>query len=124
MTDSVHSSGRQKGVTLIEVLVGFVIFTTSLVAVLNYVSEQIYHNQRATMNLQKMQTIYEWSRIQPLGLDESRALSPRADDFSLMVAASTIDAFTQNETETLLNSYSYSVADQDNALTWDVLRVE
>jgi Tfp pilus assembly protein PilV len=114
----------QRGVTLIEVLVGFVIFTSSLVAVLNYVSQQVYQNRLSTTNLQKIEIIYEQSRIQQADLGESQLRPPQGSDYNLTVSAATTASFTANSDEVRLNRYRYSVSDRDNALDWAVFRVE
>ena len=47
--------------TLLEVLVGFVIFSASLVAVLEYVGWQVFHQHRSDIKLQKLELVYEAS---------------------------------------------------------------
>ena len=117
-------STRQKGVTLLEVLVGFVIFCSSLVAVLDYVSGHIYHYQLSVANMLKVQLVYDWSVARHTGAAQ---LPPRAagtEDFDMTVAESVVESFPQpgnQEIEIALNRYSYEVRDTNNTLSWTVI---
>ncbi len=75
----------QEGVTLLEVLVGFVIFTSSLVAILDYVSGQIYHSHLSLTNLQKVQMIYEFSSAIGLNSEQLNTQTTKYDNFNLTV---------------------------------------
>jgi Tfp pilus assembly protein PilV len=114
----------QRGVTLIEVLVGFVIFTSSLVAVLGYVGEQIFHTHRASANLQRIQRIYETSQSFDRDALREASASDAGAEYTWLVSATTMDQL-ENSTEPLsLVRYDYSVADRQNTMTWSVLHLE
>jgi len=49
----------QQGMTLVEVLVAFVIFTSSLVAVLDYVANQLFHRQRTENRSEQVALTYQ-----------------------------------------------------------------
>lgn len=118
----------QHGVTLLEVLVGFVIFSASLVAVLDYVSGQIYNFHRSASNLQKVQLAYDWSTAHEALANTGLQRSNQRGDSDITVSASTMEVFSWKKSEISLNRYSYRVADPklsngNNALTWTVIRV-
>ncbi len=119
-----HSiTSRQQGITLLEVLVGFVIFTASLVAILDFVSGQIFHVHRSASNLQRLQGIY-----QTLGNDGQESLkrsleSGQANQYSWTVATTEMDAIEMGKTSLQLNRYDYSIADLNNELHWTVIRI-
>jgi len=116
--------GGQKGVTLLEVLVGFVIFTSALVAVLEYVSSQIYHGHLSTSSLDKVQMIYDLSTLSELGDIYHTEQNSQYDDFSWSLTSSNMGAFTSNpnEPDILLKSHTYSVMDKNNTFNWTVLK--
>ncbi len=123
MDKSMKLSIRQKGVTLLEVLVGFVIFTTSLVAVLDFVSGQIYQSQLSTSYLKKIQMIYERSSLPGFGVDSRLSQSPEGDVFLLTVSSTSMDSSAESGTEIRLNRHSFSLVDGGNTLAWTVLEV-
>ena len=114
---------RQKGVTLLEVLVGFVIFTSSLVAVLDYVSGQIYHNHLSSTNLQKVQMIYEFSTSMGLDSEQLPAQASEYDNFDFTVSSSAMDSSSQRGGDLLLKRYDYLVSDSNNSLAWAVIKL-
>ena len=117
-------NNRQSGVTLLEVMVGFVIFTSSLVAVLDFVSGHIYQSRLSTTNLQKIRAAYDWSTAYQR-LPDRRLLPAAADEsFEVGVSAVPIDSFIQQGEEIVLNHYRYRVGDATNALNWTVIRVD
>ena len=113
---------RQKGVTLLEVLVGFVIFTSSLVAVLDYVSGQIYHNHLSSTNLRKVQMVSDFSTLMQPGSEQLPIQSAGYDSFALTVSTSAMDSSSRGADDYLLNRYDYSVSDSDNSFTWTVIK--
>jgi len=114
---------QQRGVTLVEILVGFVIFTTSLVAILDFVSEQNYHYHRSSTYLEKLQTVYDYS---VLDLDMSQHLSDSAlsSDFNLSISALAMDAFGQGDSQRLLVRFEYRIPGPESDLTWAVIKFE
>jgi len=113
----------QRGVTLLEVLVGFVIFTSSLVAVLDYVSGQIYHKHLSHANFQKVQIVYDFSNAIELGPEHLKTQSTEYNDFDFTVLSSTMESSSQRGGEVFLNRYDYSVSDNNNAFAWAVIKV-
>ena len=124
MNRAMNFLNRQRGVTLLEVLVGFVIFTTTLVAVLEYVSGQVYHFHLSSSNLQKTQAIYSQSVLLQQISDDEVAQSYSSTNLDLMVSSSMMDSTTQRGGEVILNRHSFSVGDSNSALTWAVIRVD
>ncbi len=122
MKNVMNPIATQTGVTLLEVLVGFVIFTSSLVAVLNYVSEQIYHNHLSSANLHKVQMVYDYSTAIELDPEQLKAQSVRDDSVNFTVLASTMESSSQKGRDFLLNRYEYSVSDSSNAFAWAVIK--
>lgn len=113
---------NQEGVTLVEVLVGFVIFTSSLVAILNYVSGQVYHSHLSSENLQKVQLIYNLSSA--VNPDPNQQLSQLSGDgsFNFSVSSSVMDS-SPSQSAFMLNRYEISVSDSDSPLTWILLNI-
>jgi Tfp pilus assembly protein PilV len=122
------TANSQYGVTLLEVLVGFVIFSASLVAVLDYVSGQVYNFHRSASNLQKVQLAYDWSTAHQALANTGLQRSNLRGDADITVSSSTMEVFTWKKREISLNRYSYRVADpkrsnSNNTLAWTVIRV-
>ena len=113
------SRGLQSGLTLLEVLVGFVIFTLSLVAILDYVGEQVFHVHRSGSNLQRLQQIY-------LSSSNGKGFEPSGDteqdEFDWLVVATELDALESSDQVLLLNRYDIKVSNANNSLTWSVIR--
>ena len=118
-----NSFDKQLGVTLLEVLVGFVIFTSSLVAVLDYVSGQIYHSHLSSANLQKVQMVYDFSTFIEPGSDGSPIQSAGYDGFNFTIVSSEMDSSSEGGGDLLLNRYDYSVSDNNNSFAWAVIKV-
>jgi len=117
------SIDKQQGVTLLEVLVGFVIFTSSLVAVLDYVSGQIYNNHLSSTNQQKVQMIYDFSTSLELAPGHLKVQSAKYDSFDFTVLSSTMGSSSQRDGDVFLNRYDYTVSDSSNSLAWAVIKV-
>ena len=115
---------RQKGISLLEVLVGFVIFTSSLVAVLDFVSGQIYLYHLSSSSQQKVQMIYDLSVIADLGIEQQIGMAADYDDFDWSVTSSVMDSMQQRDDERLLNRSTYSVVDSNGVYEWTVLKIE
>ena len=109
--------------TLLEVLVGFVIFISSLVAVLDYVSGQVYHYHLSTGNQQKVQMIYDLSVIADLGIEVQLNQTAEYVDFDWTVTSSTMDSVEQKDKQQLLKRSVYSVIDANNTFEWTVLKI-
>lgn len=119
---------RQLGISLLEVLVGFVIFTSSLVAVLEYVSGQVYHYHLSSRTQQKVQMIYDLAVISDLGIEEQLNQANNYVDFDWTINSSAMDTLgqeeQQQEQQQLLNRTTYSVIDDSNTFEWTVLKIK
>lgn len=113
---------KQKGVTLLEVLVGFVIFTSSLVGILDYVSGQIYHSHLSSENLQKVQLIYEQSSVAGTAIGKELVNSGEFYDLDLSQASTTLEENRQGGETLMLNRYDYTITNTTNSFEWAVIR--
>ena len=84
------------GITLIEVLVGFVIFMASLVAILDYVANQMHLRRTSAENLERASALYQQAL---------RADYP--EDIAAGMSALPRGVTVEKQTERLLDSYSY-----------------
>ena len=114
----------QKGISLLEVLVGFVIFTSSLVAVLDYVSGQVYLFHLSSNNQQKVQMVYDLSIVADLGIEQQINIASEYDDFDWSVSSSLMDSLEQREGGSLLNRSTYSIVDSNGIYEWTVLNIK
>lgn len=115
---------RQSGLTLIEVLVGFVIFTVSLVAILDYVGAQIFHVHRAKSGLQHLQQIYDRELGARTRLPNQSAA---VDDDSRMdwtIDVTELSAVEQKTALHVLNRYRYRSSLDAGGQEWTVVRFE
>lgn len=110
--------------TLLEVLVGFVIFTSSLVAILNYVSNQIYLNHLTESNQIKAGLINDYAALSELGEDAQVGFASTLDGVGISMASSQIDNFKQGNKEMLLVQTLISVSDQTNTYEWSILELK
>lgn len=113
----------QKGVTLLEVMIGFVIFSASLVAVLDYVGNQVYLQHQAQKNQQKTFLLYELATQAGLGLQHQIQLIADQPDLQVTFSDSVVDESAVKNTETRLFESKISVSDGDSTLEWMVLEV-
>jgi len=116
---------REKGVTLLEVLVGFVIFTSSIVAVLDYVSQQIYLNNLSALTLHKAQLVYDLSVLSDLGVEQQVQIIkiPEINELNWTVTSSPMGSIQQRGGVLELNRYEYSVIDTNNGFEWTVIKL-
>lgn len=115
---------KHLGMTLLEVLVGFVIFTSSLVAILNYVSNQIYLNHLTESNQIKAGLINDYAALSELGEDAQVGFASTLDGVGISMASSQIDNFKQGNKEMLLVQTLISVSDQTNTYEWSILELK
>lgn len=114
----------QKGITLLEVLVGFVIFTTSLVAVLDYVSGQVFHYYRSASHLGQVQVIYDWVALARADETQQVYLSSARDETEIItISASIMETVEVRGEEILLNRYSYQADGSDATSAWKIIRI-
>lgn len=116
-------AGRQRGVTLLEVLVGFVIFSTSMVAVLDYVSGQIYQYQLSTSNLKELQLIYDASVADKLSETGFYSADSNAVDYKLMVSETIMDTYRQRGDDLKMKLSQYSTNRRAGGFHWSVIKV-
>ncbi len=118
---SLHT--KQTGITLLEVLVGFVIFTTSLVAVLEYVSGQVYLYHLSSDNLQKTQLLYELSST--IGINQNKQITTGVEFNNLdwSVNSTELDVTSQRNEVVQLNSINFSIMKNNQVLQWTVLKI-
>ena len=113
----------QKGVTLIEVLVGFVIFTASLVAVLDYVTEQVYLHRLSSSNFEKVKLIYDLSAVSNSLPGKLSPLELQHRNLDWDVSAVTMDSVSKRAEEVSLKRYDYRVSGANNVLEWSVYKM-
>jgi Tfp pilus assembly protein PilV len=118
------SIAKQAGVSLLEVLVGFVIFTSSLVGILNYVSGQIYHLHLSSDNLKKYQLIYEHANDLGPGQEMLLRGSNENSNLTLSLSMSTLAEANQRGKDLSLNQYDYSVTSATNSVPWSVIKLD
>lgn len=114
----------QAGVTLLEVLVGFVIFSASLVAVLDYVSQHIYLQQLTSSSLKNIQLVYDVSILTETGLKNMDGYSHSFDPQHVTAVVTPISSITSRRNQIVLNQYDYQVNNPNGTLEWSVLKVE
>ncbi len=118
-----HMYSRQKGITLLEVLVGFVIFTSSLVAVLDYVSGQVYHYHLSYDAYQKVQMIYDLTEVSKIGIEQQLIQADHYYNYNWTVSTLIMDSFSQKDKEKILQQSTHSVSNESNTFVWDVLNI-
>lgn len=113
---------RQTGITLLEVLVGFVIFTLSLVAVLDYVGNQIYLTHQSDNKNLKAMLVNELFNSGLQEQEQARIMSsyPQMD---ISVSTEKIDEFKFRRKSSSLYRSLYSIDDAGNHFEWAVLEV-
>jgi Tfp pilus assembly protein PilV len=114
---------KQEGMTLLEVLVGFVIFTASLVAILNYVSNQVYLNHQTEKNLQKALLIYDYSLLSATDPEAGAIFAASQPDFNLKLDSTPVDSYKDKNSETVLVKTQVSVGDGAGNYDWSILEL-
>ena len=113
----------QQGITLLEVMIGFVIFSVSLVAVLDYVGNQVYLQHKAQKNQQKNLLLYELAIQSELGPEHMAQLISGHPDLRVTVSDTLIDDSTRRNTEAAIFESRFSLSDVDSTLDWTVIEV-
>ncbi len=111
----------QAGVTLIEVLVGFVIFMTSLVAVLDYVGNQVQLERISESRYRAMQMLGE--QFRSLATDETRA-RVLLESGGIQVRPSSIriqERFENRRSSRELRRIEFLIRDDRGERRWTVL---
>ncbi len=114
---------KQRGVTLLEVLVGFVIFTSSIVAVMDYVTQQVYLLHRSNNNHEKAQFIYDLTDIYSMGSEQQVIESVDMSDLDWNAEAVVLESFTKKRSNRALVKSTYTISDPNSKLVWDVLAI-
>ena len=117
-------SQSESGMTLLEVLVGFVIFSASLVAILDYVSNQIYLNHLTEKNQQKAGLIYEYAALSSLGEQAQLAFLGAQQALNVSVNSFPVDVIKERNKEITLLKTDISVMDQGNSYQWSILEIK
>jgi Tfp pilus assembly protein PilV len=117
------TSNHQNGMTLLEVMVGFVIFSASLVAILDYVSNQIYLNHLTEKNQHKVRLIYDYSLTQEMGVDAQQSFASTLTDFNLSFDSTVIDSFESRRGNMVLTKTIISVEDGGSSYDWSIYEI-
>ncbi len=115
---------RQRGLTLLEVLVGFVIFTTSLVAVLDYVGGQIYHVHRSNANLERLEQLYLRETASRTPAAVASIADGNSSNIEWIVSISELAELEHKDAVSVLNRYHYSTAGDRGRFEWTIIRHE
>jgi Tfp pilus assembly protein PilV len=120
---SLYTQNHQNGMTLLEVMVGFVIFSASLVAILDYVSNQIYLNHLTEKNQHKVRLIYDYSLTQEMGVDAQQSFASTLTDFNLSFDSTVIDSFESRRGNMVLTKTIISVEDGGSSYDWSIYEI-
>lgn len=110
--------------TLLEVLVGFVIFTSSLVAILDYVSNQIYLNHLTEKNQIKAGLINDYAALAELSEAARTGFVSSQDEMVVSLASNQIDTYKRGNEKIMLVETLVSVSDQGNTYEWSILEIK
>lgn len=113
---------RQQGVTMIEVLVGFVIFMSSLVAVLDYVGNQAYLERVSQQRYQAISTIQQ--QLMELATGDVDRQKLRVEDRSIEVRAASVinqESIELRRIEHRLQRIRFVIRDDRGERNWTVL---
>ncbi len=113
---------QQKGITLLEVLIGFVIFTSSLVSILDYVGNQVYLTHLTDKKQHRVQLVYELFSAGSDQREQARILSTY-QDMDVAVTSQKLDEMKVRKNTASIFQTQYSVTDTDNQFEWSVLEV-
>jgi Tfp pilus assembly protein PilV len=114
---------KQLGMTLLEVLVGFVIFTSSLVAILDYVSNQVYLNHQTEKNTRKALLIYDYSLISEFSAEAGAVFAASQSDMKLTSVSSPVNSFKDKKEDAVLMQTMVSIEDGSGTYDWSILEV-
>jgi type II secretory pathway pseudopilin PulG len=113
----------QRGVTLIEVLVGFVIFTGSLVAVLDYVGNQVFAQRQSEQQYRRLQVLQQWRLRERTAA--GRSLPP--PDQRVVVLPGQVEAvevLEQRRQRRMLLRRVFTVRDAAGSRSWTLLELQ
>jgi type II secretory pathway pseudopilin PulG len=119
---SLHN--KHSGMTLLEVLVGFVIFTSSLVAILNYVSNQVYLSHLTEKNQVKASLINDYAALAGLGEAAQLGFASSQEDLDVSLSSSQIDSYKEGSAQSVLVQTQISVTDRGNVYEWSILEIK
>jgi type II secretory pathway pseudopilin PulG len=118
------SSAKHSGMTLLEVLVGFVIFTASLVAILDYVSNQVYLNHLTEKNQIKASFINDYAALALLGESAQIGFASSQEGMEVSLESTQIDSYKEGRTESVLVQTLISVTENGNSYEWSILEIK
>lgn len=124
VTEKPQKTRSQSGMTLLEVLVGFVIFSASLVAILNYVSNQIYLNHLTEKNQHKAGLIDEYSALAALGEQAQIAFISNQKVMGVSVNSTPIEEVKDRNNKMTLVETHIAITDQGNRYEWSILEIK
>ncbi len=115
---------QQKGITLLEVLIGFVIFSSSLVAILDYVANQIYLNHLSEKNQIKATVINDYAALALLGETAQAGFVSSQKAMDVSVESTQIDSYKEGRTESVLVQTLISVNENGHSYEWSILEIK
>jgi hypothetical protein len=110
--------------TLLEVMVGFVIFTSSLVGILEYVSNQVYLSHITEKNQLKADIVYDYSIISALGDEAVAAFVTSQQGFGVSVASTALESHKTRRRNDVLVQTQVSVTDLNNDYQWSIFEIK
>jgi Tfp pilus assembly protein PilV len=119
---AVNRITQQSGVTLLEVLVGFVIFTSSLVAVLNYIANQVYLGHRVDNTYQMVKLVHQLVIGRRIGDEEVSRLNDEYHALHIDLDSHLINEASRTHPTNLMHT-QYTISDGGADFTWSVLEV-
>ncbi len=113
----------QSGMTLLEVLVGFVIFSASLVAILNYVSNQVYLNHLTESNQVKMNMIKDYADMASVSEEQRLEWLFSQNGLNLQVETEQVDSFKKGRDQLNLVQKLIQVEENGVLFKWAILEL-
>ncbi len=114
---------RQAGVTLIEVLVGFVIFMGSMVALLDHVGNQVYLERQGREQYRSLQALQQWITRQRLSAGGSEVMDVVDDGRVMPETAEIMDVYERRRQRRILQRQQFRLPQSGNR-TWTVLELQ
>ncbi len=111
------------GITLIEVLVGFVIFTASLVAILDFVANQVHLRRRSAEGMERVSAVYEQVLRSQYGDGEIAAAGLQHGIIVERVSVQSLDDFRSRGQEYHLQQVEYRARSADGSFRWSVVEI-
>lgn len=110
----------QSGMTLLEVMVGFVIFSSSLIAILDYVSNQLYLYQLASKNKEEIELLYNYSLLSGLGVDARAKFLSTESAYDLTYTSLPVEVTEDSKVDQVLIKTTLKIENGENPFLWAV----